>query len=88
MRTIPVSISLLNILQAVVTYLNPKGDFTQLTRTILIFPTSSIEQATVERLAAHFDSSVEEAVTLVLSLPDGDYKQDMLHVSIYCHFNI
>ena len=88
MRTIPVLISLLNILQAVVTYLNPKGDFTQLTRTILIFPTSSIEQATVERLAAHFDSCVEEAVTLVLSLPDGDYKQDMLHVSIYCHFNI
>jgi len=42
-------------------------------------PKSSIEQATVERLAAHFDRCVEEAVTLVLSLPDGDYKQDMLH---------
>jgi len=40
----------------------------------------SIELATVDRLATQFDCCIEEAVGLILSLPDGDYKQDMLHV--------
>ena len=48
---------------------------------MLQFFISSTERATVERLAAHFDSCVEQAVSLVLSLPDGDFKQDLLHVS-------
>jgi len=40
---------------------------------------SSIDLATVERLAGHFDSCVTEALQVVLSLPEGEYKQDMLH---------
>ena len=34
----------------------------------------------MDRLATQFDCGIEEAVGLILSLPDGDYKQDMLHV--------
>ena len=37
--------------------------------------------ATVDRLATQFDYCIEEAVGLIVSLPDGDYKQDLLHVS-------
>ena len=36
--------------------------------------------ATVDRLASQFDCCIEEAVGLIVSLPDGDYKQDLLHV--------
>ena len=52
---------------------NPLADF-------LILLCRSIEMATVDRLATQFHCCITELVGLILSLPDGDYKQDMLHV--------
>ena len=39
-------------------------------------------QKVVDRLGDLFEKEVYRALDLVLSLPDSDYKHDMLHVSI------
>ena len=39
-------------------------------------------QKVVDRLGDLFEKEVYRALDLVLSLPDSDYKHDMLHVSL------
>ena len=39
-------------------------------------------QKVVDRLGDLFENEVYRALNLVLSLPDSDYKHDMLHVGL------
>ena len=41
----------------------------------------NIDYETVERLSNLFDKDVNEAVKIVLALPDGDLKHDLIHVN-------
>jgi len=41
--------------------------------------TKNIDYETVERLSNLFDKDVNEAVKIVLALPDGDLKHDLIH---------
>jgi len=44
---------------------------------------SSVELETVDRLGTLFETEISKAVNLVLSLPDGDHKIDMIHCLQY-----
>lgn len=45
-----------------------------------IYSSSNVELETVDRLGTLFETEILKAVNLVLSLPDGDHKIDMIHV--------
>ena len=45
-----------------------------------IYSSSNVELETVDRLGTLFETEISKAVNLVLSLPDGDHKIDMIHV--------
>ena len=46
-----------------------------------IIPCSNGDRQALERVAANFEKDILAAVDIVLALPDGDEKMELLHVS-------
>ena len=49
---------------------------------------STVEIDALENIAAHFEKDIQRAVDIVLALPDGDHKMDLLHVSSQSNYEV